>query len=239
MDSATGIGMVSDGQLAREIRNGVNREGHISLPFMSTYTDMAEADLIAIISFLRTLPPAPGFAPGNQTNILGKIVMTYFLKPYAPKAPPPESLPPEPSVRYGEYLGVTLGGCRACHTERSMHTGRYLSPPFTGGLPFRSKLSPGYQYFSSNLTPDSATSSLGAWSEEDFIKRFRKGLTIPEAPMPWGSYMRMTDTDLRAMYRYFRSLKPVYHDCGKPSTLYPIHGRVAKAHGSANDPSEK
>ena len=55
-DSATGIGAVSDGQLARMMRHGVNREGRIGLPFMDAFADLTEEDLIAVLSFLRSLP---------------------------------------------------------------------------------------------------------------------------------------------------------------------------------------
>ena len=36
--------------------------------------------------------------------------------------------------------------------------------------------------------------------------RFRKGRLLPVALMPWGAYSRMTDDDLRAIYRYLRLL---------------------------------
>jgi hypothetical protein len=32
--------------------------------------------------------------------------------------------------------------------------------------------------------------------------------------MPWGSYRRMTETDLRALYRYLHGLAPVRRDNG-------------------------
>jgi hypothetical protein len=134
-------------------------------------------------------------------------------------------LTPEPSAGYGEYLATSLGGCGACHTARSLKTGAYLSPFFSGGLQFHSRLQPGRMYVSPNLTPDDATGHITRWSEEDFIKRFRAGLVMPDSPMPWGGFSRMTDTDLRALYRFLHSLPPVRHDVGP--TLQPIHGQAA------------
>jgi hypothetical protein len=32
--------------------------------------------------------------------------------------------------------------------------------------------------------------------------------------MPWGAYARMTDDDLRSVFRYLRALPPVVHDTG-------------------------
>ncbi|HAP00154.1 MAG TPA: cytochrome C [Fibrobacteres bacterium] len=224
-DSATGIGAVSDGQLARMMRHGVNREGRIGLPFMDAFADLTEEDLIAVLSFLRSLPPQPGVPPKPQLNLLGKITLSYFIQPYAPRTTLREKLTPEPSVRYGEYLANTLGGCGACHTARSLKTGEYLSPFFSGGLAFHSHLHPDTVYVSPNLTPDSATGRITAWSEQDFMQRFRAGLLIPDAPMPWGGFSRMTDDDLRALYRYLRSLAPVHHETGP--TIQHVHGQAA------------
>ena len=224
-DSATGLGAVSDGQLARMIRHGVNRENRVALPFMETYADLTENDLIAVMSFLRSLPPTPGLPPSHHINLLGKITLAYFLKPYAPTAPPQESLIAEPTVRYGEYIAKTVAGCEACHTARSLKTGEYLGPFFSGGLSFHSKAHPGYVYVSPNLTPDSATGGITTWSEDDFIRRFRQGLLIQDSPMAWGGFMRMTDIDLRALYLYLRSLAPVHRDNGP--TMQSVNGQAA------------
>jgi mono/diheme cytochrome c family protein len=224
-DPATGIGNVSDAQLARMIRYGVNRAGHIGLPFMDSFADLTEADLVAVLSFLRSLPPTPGVAPRQDINLLGKIALTYFIDPYAPTTTPLTELTPEASPRYGAYLAKSLGGCSACHTARSLRTGEYLSPFFSGGLQFRSRLHPEKMYVSPNLTPDDATGHIARWSEDDFIRRFRAGLVMPDSPMPWGGFSRMTDTDLRALYRFLHALPPVHHEVGP--TVQPIHGQVA------------
>jgi mono/diheme cytochrome c family protein len=224
-DSATGLGRVSDGQLARMLRNGINRENHIGLPFMDNYADLSESDLMAVLSYLRALPPTPGSPPSPQVNLLGKITLAYFIKPYGPKAPPSDSFPPEVSAQYGAYLANTACGCRSCHTARNLKTGEYLSPFFAGGLAFHSRLRPGYVYVSPNLTPDTATGHIAAWSEEKFLHRFREGLLIADDPMPWGSYVRMDENDIRALYRYFRSLNPVHQANGPVEQ--PGNGRPA------------
>jgi hypothetical protein len=71
-------------------------------------------------------------------------------------------------------------------------------------------------YVSPNLTPDPDTSPIGAWPEDAFIARFRVGPTIPGTPMPWGAFARMTDDDLRSVYRYLRSLPPTRKAVGPP-----------------------
>jgi hypothetical protein len=42
----------------------------------------------------------------------------------------------------------------------------------------------------------------------------KAGATIGDSPMPWGSLRRMTEEDLRAIYRYLQSLDPVAHQVG-------------------------
>jgi mono/diheme cytochrome c family protein len=214
-DSATGIGAMSDGQLARVLRTGVNREGRIALPFKDTYADMAEEDLVAILSYLRSLKPAPGIAPRKDVNLLGKITLAYFLKPYGPKHPPiRKSFAPEATAEYGDYIANVIGRCQSCHTARNLKTGDFLGPPLSGGMPFKSRAHPGTVYVTPNLTPDTATGILAGWSEDTFVEVMKRGAVFPDSPMPWGSYRRMTDTDLRALYRYLHSLAPVRRDNG-------------------------
>lgn len=37
---------------------------------------------------------------------------------------------------------------------------------------------------------------------------------IPRSPMPWNAFARMTDDDLRAVYRYLRTVPPVEQEMG-------------------------
>ena len=65
-----------------------------------------------------------------------------------------------------------------------------------------------------NLTPDARTSPIGTWTEDTFVARFRQGELVSGTPMPWGAYARMTDEDLRSVYRYLRTLPPFEHATG-------------------------
>ncbi len=213
-DTLTGIGKLSDGQIARNLRTGVDRDGQVALPFKDAFADMAEADLVAILSYLRTLPPQTGAPPRKDINIFGKLTLAYFIRPFGPAAPPPAEHPSEATATYGGYLANVLGRCGSCHTPRDLRTGEYLGPRFSGGLTFGSRLQPGTIYVAPNLTPDGATGHIAGWSEDAFVARMAAGATIPDSPMPWGNYMRMTETDLRALYRYLMSLDPVVRDNG-------------------------
>ena len=65
-----------------------------------------------------------------------------------------------------------------------------------------------------NLTPDPRTSPIGAWTEDQFVARFRQGEMVAGTPMPWGAYARMTDGDLRSVFIYLRTLPPFEHATG-------------------------
>ena len=66
--------------------------------------------------------------------------------------------------------------------------------------------------FAANLTPDS--SGLGAWTDAAFIATMRSGrhLGIGRAllpAMPWWGLAGLTDDDLKALFAYLRTMKPV------------------------------
>ena len=67
--------------------------------------------------------------------------------------------------------------------------------------------------YAPNLSPDLDTGT-GAWNEELFITILRTGKFMGSGrdilpPMPWYNYAKLTDADLKAMFAYLRSLKPV------------------------------
>lgn len=68
--------------------------------------------------------------------------------------------------------------------------------------------------FAANLTPDA--SGIGTWTLEQFGKALRQGKyrgldnTRPMLPpMPWPNYINLKDEDLKAMFAYLMSLKPI------------------------------
>ncbi|MFO1195474.1 MAG: c-type cytochrome [Burkholderiaceae bacterium] len=67
--------------------------------------------------------------------------------------------------------------------------------------------------YAANLTPDAATGT-GAWSSEQFVRAMKTGKHLgagrPLAPpMPWQAFGQLSDTDLRAIFAYLRSLPAV------------------------------
>ena len=142
-------------------------------------------------------------------------------------------------VERGAYL-VTIGGCNDCHTPFKMgpqgpepDMSRMLSghpqtvvmptPPagkgpwiWSGGATNTAFAGPWGVSYARNLTPDPVT-GIGVWSEAMFVKTIRSGRhwgvgrpILP--PMPWANYAQMTDEDLKSVYAYLRTIKPVKND---------------------------
>jgi mono/diheme cytochrome c family protein len=143
---------------------------------------------------------------------------------------------PEQVVQRGEYL-VKIMGCNDCHTPWKMgpqgpepDMTRFLSghPEQIGPLPKAAAAAPylwsgfgtntaftgpwGVSY-TFNLTPEPNT-GLGIWTEEMFMQAIRTGKHMGVSrpinpPMPWPAYRNATDDDLKAIYAYLRTIKPI------------------------------
>jgi mono/diheme cytochrome c family protein len=210
-DPHTGIGRRTDGELARILRYGVRADGHVAVPLME-YDGLADEDLAAVISYLRSRPGVRHAVPAHHLTLLGRGLMALAIEPLRPASPPARA-PSGVSVSRGAYLALEVSACVSCHTDRNGR-GELVGPPFAGGQHMDVAADATKVYVTPNLTPDAKTSVMGRWTEEVFIRRFRQGELVDGTPMPWGAYGRMTDDDLRSVYRYLRSLPPVEHETG-------------------------
>jgi mono/diheme cytochrome c family protein len=203
-DPVAGIGAMSDEALVRSLRYGVSRHDRPLLPFMP-FADLADADLQAIISFLRTTAPVDAPAPESRLSWLGEFAAQFLLEPQQPTTRPPLQWPAARTAEYGRYLATTVANCHGCHTQRSKLTGAFIGPAFAGGLELKE---PAGTFFTPNLTPV-ADGMVSKRTEEEFIAVFRARASGPaQSPMPWAAFGRMTDADLGAIYRYLNSLPP-------------------------------
>lgn len=207
-DPTTGIGRYSDREIARVLRYGVHPTGRAMLPFMP-FANVADDDLTAIISYLRSRPPIENKVPENEFTMLGRAAKAFLLEPQGPTGTPRATAPAGATIERGEYLANSVANCNGCHTKRSQRTGAMIGVSFAGGMELDSHTVPGAKLVSPNLTPDVETGHIRTWTEEQFVARFKSGVATNEAtPMPWKTFSRMTDDDLRALYRYLQSLPP-------------------------------
>jgi mono/diheme cytochrome c family protein len=213
-DSETGIARRKDAEIARILRHGVRADGRAALPFME-FHNMSDDDLQAVISYLRSQPAVRNAVPRHSFTFIGKAIMAFVIKPVGPQSTPLVKAPAEePTVERGAYIANNVAGCAACHTKRSPMDGSYLNTRFAGGMTMEIDDDPTRVLVSPNLTPDPKTGRIAAWPEEQFVGRFGAGVGIPGSHMPWKMYQRMRTTDVQAVYRYLRSLRPVENATG-------------------------
>jgi len=203
----------SDGELFRAVTSGVSRDGRALFPIMPypSYGKMDREDIYAIIAYIRSLKPIENTPPASVSNFPMNIIINTI--------PAPGNLTPKPAptdtVNYGGYL-VNAASCAECHTP--VNRGQIIEEKlFSGGRYFET---PTGTIISKNITPDRAT-GIGAWSEQDFITRFKAFEKASHYAaedlkpgdfntiMPWSNYAQMTDADLAAMYAYLMSVKPI------------------------------
>ena len=204
-DPATGIGRRSDGELARVLRFGVRADGRAAFPLMEF--QLSDEDLAAVASYLRAQPATGHAVPEHRLTRFGKALMSFAIAPAHPATMPPVKSPTGATIERGEYLANNVSSCVSCHTNRGPD-GALVGPHFGGGQRMDVAADPTKVFVAPNLTPDRETSPVGAWSEDTFVARFRAGEVVPGTPMPWGAFARFTDDDVRAIYRYLRSLPP-------------------------------
>jgi len=121
-------------------------------------------------------------------------------------------------IRHGEYL-ARAGDCIACHTSRD-------GKPFAGGLKFDTPIG---AIYSTNITPDRNT-GIGRWTFEQFDRAVRAGVrpngdTLYPA-MPYPSYARLSEPDMRALYAYFtQGVAPVQQPNRPVDIVWPLSMR--------------
>lgn len=200
-DPETGIGKWTDAQLAKAIREGIRPDKRVIGPPMPIefYRHISDADLAAIIAYLRAQPPVKNAVAKSQYNM-----------PLPPAYGPPitsVAMPnPADRVKYGEYLS-NIGHCMECHTQRNQQGMLVREKLGAGG---RAINGPWGQSVSRNLTPDA--SGLKDWSDAQIAKAIRTGTDREghpyKPPMAFDFYKNISDSDMGALIAYLRSLKP-------------------------------
>lgn len=203
-DTETGIGGFTDGEIARVLRYSVKKNGEAVLPFMP-FQQMSDEDLTAVVSYLRSLKPVSNPVPAHEYNLVGRVIKAFLIRPMGPSERIKAAVPVDTTAAYGKHLVMAVANCNECHTKRN-GIGDYVGEPLAGGTVFEEEGKP--TLISPNLTPD-PSGRIASWSQEDFIRRFRMGRTVPHSHMPWESFGRMTDTELKAIYSYLQTVKPV------------------------------
>lgn len=224
-DPTTGIGRYSDGELFRMMRHAVKPDGTATLSVLMPFWDMADEDLIAVVSYLRILAPVKNEVRDNEWTFMGKAVrlLASSFKPIEKPSPPTFAPPMEATIARGEYLSRYVANCVGWHTNRDLMTFEAIGPEYAGGMEFEPWPEfalavggdPEVWMRTPNITPHPNSALSKFKTVEEWKARFRQGRLINISPMHWGPFSRMTDEDLEALYMYLTSLQPSDYDAGE------------------------
>ena len=149
--------------------------------------------------------PVKNKVPKNDLNAIGKVVKAFLVKPIGPDGEILKSVKPDTTAEYGKYLVTNVANCGGCHTQRNL-AGEYTGEFLAGGNPMET---PGKQTLTPpNISTDSSSRIFG-WTLKNFTDRVRMGKIIPHSHMPWNSFKHMTDDELKAIYKFLKTVKPV------------------------------
>jgi len=188
----------SDLDWVRAIRLGV-RQDSTSLIVMPSevFTHINDADLGAILAYLRQLPPVDREMERSHFRWLGRAMlatgrMNILVAPKTHGDIERSTVPEAVTKEYGRYL-ADIAGCHGCHGF-GLSGGAVAGPP---GLPP-----------ASNLTP----TGIGTWTEQQFVTVMRTGQrpdgTVLHEFMPWRAFRHMSDVELGALWQYLQGVPP-------------------------------
>lgn len=187
----------SDFELEKAIRHGVGKDGR-ALVFMPSldFQGMSNQDVARIIAYMRSAPAVDNEPPAMKAGpvarvlyFLGKIPVFISAERIDHTAQPVAEVKPGVDLEYGKYIAQTCTGC---------HNHQLTGGPIQGAPP---EWPP-----ASNIT----NAGLKGYTEEQFITALRTGKRSDGSAinpiMPWKNLSKMTDTEIKALFKYLKTL---------------------------------
>lgn len=187
---------------ARAIRHGVKPDGRpLFIMPSEDYARLTDADLGALVAYVKQLPPATG--EGLVARIPPLVKTLYaagLIQDAAEKIdhtlPPATPVPAEVSPAHGAYVANMCMGCHGMH--------------FSGGkIPGAPPSWPG----AANLTPGEGSAMARYASAEQFTAMLRSGKRPDGSEiskvMPFSSLREVNEVDAKALYLHLKALPPV------------------------------
>jgi len=213
-DPETGIGKWTDAQFLKAVHEGIAPDGtrfYPAFPYAS-YTMLTDADVLAIKSYLFSLPPVKqanksntfGF-PFNQRWLMG--IWSSFFNSDRRFRPIRER---DAAWNRGAYLVEAAGHCGECHTPRNLMQAMDQHNKFAGGQ------AEGWNAY--NITGD-RTSGIGGWSDAEIAAYLSTGHApgrgVASGPMGEAvglSLSKLTPSDIAAIVTYLRTVPAISSD---------------------------
>ena len=219
-DRETGSGTWTDDQLARSIREGIGHDGRTLFPMMpyEHFKQMSDEDLASVVVYIRSLPPIRNPLPKTAIDFPVKYLIRTVPQPVNGPVAGPD---PNNQLQVGAYF-TNISDCGFCHTPVDSHQQPMPELKFAGGQVFRGAFG---KVASANITPDAT--GISYYDEALFLQALKTGY-VKARPlnslMPYGDFQHATDGDLKAIFAYLRTLKPVKHyvDNSEPPTYCKV-----------------
>ena len=205
-DNETGLGAWTDDQIKVAIKTGISDEGRILFPVMPyhVYSGMADADLDAVIAYLRSVNAVSNQIPESTIPTEGFPTPPYTTGIVAPDA--------SDKAARGAYLVNSVMGCTDCHTPVDPATGAPLMDKYLAGRqPYEG---PWGIVYGGNITPDNET-GIGTWTDEEVKRAILTGVRNDGRRlilMPWFVYSSLTAEDADAVVYYLKNVLPAVNN---------------------------
>ncbi len=194
-----GVASYGEADWVRAIRHGVNPAGHALLIMPSDdYNRLSDSDLAALVSYVRSLPPAAGEPalirlPLHMKALYGVGLMKDASEKIDHRKAPPPAVPIAENAEYGAYVANMCVGCHGIDLSGGPIAG---SPPDWPPA--------------ANLTTGNGSVMVRYPTPDAFVAMMRSGKrpdgSAVSRVMPFATLAKMNDTDLRAIYAYLKTL---------------------------------
>lgn len=184
----------------RAIRHGVAPSGRPLMVMPSEdYNRFTDDDLASLVAYVRSLPPVQGTGAEVRLPLPARVAYGFgAIRDAAAKIdhslPPQQPIPEAVSVEHGKYVANM---CLGCHGEK------LAGGKVPGGPPDWPA--------AANLTAGPG-SAMKLYPDADaMLKLFRTGKRPDGSDvlvMPFGSLKNMSETDVRALFMYLKTLPP-------------------------------
>ena len=184
----------------RAIRHGLAPDGRPLMVMPSEdYNRFTDEDLSALVAYVRSLPPVAGGPAVVELPLPARVMYGYgAIQDAAQKIdhtlPPAQPVAEGVTLQHGAYVANMCLGC---------HGAQLTGGRIPGGPPDWPP--------AANLTPQPGSGMERYASAEAFMQMFRTGKRPDGSSiqvMPFESLRQMSDTDLKALHLYLRSLPP-------------------------------
>jgi mono/diheme cytochrome c family protein len=196
------VGRYAMADWVRTVRHGVKPDGRPLIVMPSDdYSRLADADVGALVAYVRSLPPAAGGPADVQLPLFVRALYAAgVIRDAAEKIdharPSAQTAAHDGSAAHGAYVA---GMCQGCHGER-LSGGRIPGAP------------PAWPA-AANLTPGAGSALARYVDERQFVAMLRSGRRPDGSEvspvMPFASLARLDDADAAALYAYLRTLPPL------------------------------